>query len=352
MDESATMEPSVIKGLFEQGFMGIEIPEKFGGAGASFLSACLAIEELAKVDASVAVCADVQNTLVNNIIKMWASPAIQERVYPRLATDAVGSFCLSEPGSGSDAFALRTRAEKKGDSYLINGSKAWITNGGEADFFLIMATVDPSLGYKGITCFLAERGMPGLTVGKKEDKMGIRASSTVPLTFEDLRVPASNIVGELGKGYKIAIEILNEGRIGIAAQMLGIAEGAFETAVPYTFSRKQFGQAVGDFQGMQHQQAQCAMEIEATRLLVHNAARRKMAGLPFVAEAAMAKLYASQVAERVASRSVEWMGGMGFVKDMGAEKYYRDVKIGAIYEGTSNIMLTTIAKGIAAQYRK
>jgi alkylation response protein AidB-like acyl-CoA dehydrogenase len=317
MDEKATMDPEIIKGMFDNGFMGIEIPAEYGGSGSSFLAACLAIEELAKVDASVAVCCDVQNTLVNNVFAFYANEEIRARVFPRLASGSVGSFCLSEAGSGSDAFALKTRAEKhsSGDYYTINGSKLWITNAGEADIFLVMANVDPSKGYRGITCFLAERDMLGLSVGKKEDKLGIRASSTCPITFDNLKVPAANVVGEVGKGYKIAIEILNEGRIGIAAQMLGIAEGAYGAAMPYLFERKQFGTHIGEFQGMQHQYAQAAVDIEAARLLTYNAARRKQAGLPFVKEAAMAKLYASQVAERVASKAVEWMGGVGFVKD-------------------------------------
>jgi short/branched chain acyl-CoA dehydrogenase len=352
MDDAAKMDPAIIQGLFQQGFMGIEIPSQYGGVGASFLASCLAVEEVAKVDASVAVMVDVQNTLVNNVFKMYASQDIQERVYPNLATRSIGSFCLSESGSGSDAFALKTKAEKKGDYYVINGSKLWITNGGEAEYFLIMANVDPSAGYRGITCFLADKSMPGLIVGKREDKLGIRASSTVPLTFEDLKVPAKNIVGQVGKGYKIAIEILNEGRIGIAAQMLGIAEGAMEAALPYAYERKQFGQAVGDFQGMQFQFAQAATDIEAARLLVHNAARLKMAGQPFVREAAMAKLYASQVAERTASKAVEWMGGAGFIKDGKVEKFYRDAKIGAIYEGTTNIQLQTIAKLLQNDYKR
>lgn len=354
MDDAAKMDPAVIKGMFENGFMGIEIPSQYGGAGSSFLAACLAVEELAKVDASVAVCADVQNTLVNNVFSFYANDDIKSRTFPRLATDTVGSFCLSEAGSGSDAFALKTRAEKhsSGDYYTINGSKLWITNAGEAGIFLIMANVDPSKGYKGITCFMADREMAGLVVGKKEDKLGIRASSTCPITFENLKVPTKNIIGELGKGYKIAIEILNEGRIGIAAQMLGIAQGAFDATMPYLFERKQFGSPIGEFQGLQHQYAQAAVDIEAARMLVYNAARRKQAGLSFVKEAAMAKLYASQVAERVASKSVEWMGGVGFVKDYPQEKFYRDCKIGAIYEGTSNIQLQTIAKILSTDYKK
>lgn len=331
--------------------MGVEIPEQYGGTGSSFMAACLAVEELAKVDASVAVAADVQNTLVNNIFARFATEEIKAFAFPKLASNTVGSFCLSEAGSGSDAFALKTRADKKGDYFVINGSKSWITNAGEAGLFLIMANVDPSAGYKGITCFLAERDTPGLIIGKKEDKLGIRASSTCSITFDNLKVPSNRIVGELGKGYKIAIETLNEGRIGIAAQMLGIAQGAYNTAMPYVFQRKQFGQFIGDFQGMQHQYASAAVDIEAARLLTYNAARLKMAGQPFVKEAAMAKLYASQVAERVSSKAIEWMGGMGFVKETGAEKYFRDSKIGAIYEGTSNIQLQTIAKLVSSDYK-
>ncbi len=277
---------------------------------------------------------------------------MQERVFPKLATDTVGCFCLSEPGSGSDAFAMKTKAEDKGDHWLINGEKLWITNGGEAGIYVVLANTDFNKGYKGITAFLVEKGMEGVTLGKKEDKLGIRASSTHPIQFENVRVPKENVIGEVGKGYKIAIEILNEGRIGIAAQMLGIAQGAFDAAVPYTFERKQFGQHIGDFQGLQHQYAQAAVEIEAARNMVYNAARMKEAGQNFVTEAAMAKLYASQVAERTASRAIEWMGGVGFTKDYGVEKYFRDCKIGAIYEGTTNIQLTTIGKAIKAKYAK
>lgn len=331
--------------------MGVEIDPKFGGTGSNFLSACLVVEELAKVDASVSVMCDVQNTLVNNVVAFYARPELQERLFPRLATDTVGCFCLSEAGSGSDAFALQTRADDKGDHYVLNGTKMWITNSAEAGIFLIMATVDPSKGYKGITCFAVDKDTAGLTVGKKENKLGIRASSTCPVVLEDVVVPKENVVGEVGRGYKIAIEILNEGRIGIASQMLGIAQGAMDATMPYLFERKQFGEYIGDFQGLQFQYAQAAMEIEAARLLTYNAARLKEAGKPFVKEAAMAKLYASQVAERVASRCVEWLGGVGYTKEFPAEKFYRDCKIGAIYEGTTNIQLQTIAKHVAAQYR-
>ena len=294
----------------------------------------------------------MQNTLVNNVFAFYASKEMQDRIFPKLATDTVGCFCLSEPGSGSDAFAMKTKAEDKGDHWLINGEKLWITNGGEAGIYVVLANTDFSKGYKGITAFLVEKGMEGVSLGKKEDKLGIRASSTHPVIFDNVRVPKENVIGEVGKGYKIAIEILNEGRIGIAAQMLGIAQGAFDIAVPYTFERKQFGQHIGDFQGLQHQYAQAAVEIEAARNMVYNAARMKENGQNFVTEAAMAKLYASQVAERTASRAIEWMGGVGFVKDYGVEKFYRDCKIGAIYEGTTNIQLTTIGKAIKAKYAK
>jgi len=271
---------------------------------------------------------------------------------PRLAKDAVGCFCLSEAGSGSDAFAMKTTAKNAGSHWVLNGSKMWITNSGEATFFLIFANAAPEHGYKGITCFLAEKGMPGLEVGRREDKLGIRASSTCSVTFSDLKIPKENVIGTVGKGYKYAIEILNEGRIGIAAQMIGLAQGAFDVAMPYMMERKQFGQCIGDFQGMQHQYAQIATEIMAGRLLVYQASRMKEAGVPFVKEAAMAKLYCSQIAEKTASKAVEWMGGVGFTKDVAAEKFYRDAKIGSIYEGTSNIQLLTIAKAVGAEYKK
>lgn len=351
MDDSMTMDQGIIDGLFEQGFMGVEIPAEFGGSESNFMSAILLIEELAKVDASVSVMVDVQNTLVNNVFAFYASDTVKQWAFPRLAQNTLGCFCLSEPNAGSDAFALTTKAEDKGDHWLINGQKMWITNSGEAGLFLIFATVDASLGYKGITCFVADRDTPGLEVGKKEDKLGIRASSTCPVSFTDVQVPKDNVVGEIGKGYKIAIEILNEGRVGIGAQMLGLAQGCYDATLPYLFQRKAFGQAIGDFQGMQHQYAQVAVELEAARMLVYNAARRKEAGQAFVKEAAMAKLYASQVAEKTASLCVEWMGGVGFTKDLGIEKFYRDCKIGAIYEGTSNIQKQTIAKLVSTEYK-
>ncbi|KAJ2827198.1 hypothetical protein FBU31_003232 [Coemansia sp. 'formosensis'] len=352
MDEAETMEPSVIRGLFDAGLMGVETSVDLGGAGASFTSAILVVEELAKIDPSVSVLCDVHNTLVNTVFRTYASAELQEKYLPRLSTDALGSFCLTEAAAGSDAFALQTRATAQGSDYVINGAKMWITNSKEADVFLVFATVDPTLGYRGITCFVVDRDTPGLSVAKKEKKLGIRASSTCQVSFDDVRVPAANVVGEVGKGYKIAIEILNEGRIGIAAQMLGLAQGAFDHAMPYLFQRKQFGTKIGDFQGMQHQYAQIATEIEAARLLTYNAARLKEEGKPFAKEAAMAKLYASQVAERASSKAVEWMGGVGFTRDMPVEKYYRDCKIGAIYEGTSNIQLQTIAKTLAKQYQE
>ncbi|KAF9817652.1 hypothetical protein IEO21_03308 [Rhodonia placenta] len=349
MDEAEMMEPELIKALFEQGLMGIETSTDHGGAGSSFMSAIIAIEELAKVDPSVSVMCDVHNTLVNTVIRTYGTQEQQDKWLPQLAESKLGSFCLSEPASGSDAFALQTRAVKDGDHWVLNGSKMWITNSYEAEVFLIFANVDPSKGYKGITCFIATKDM-GIQIAKKEQKLGIRASSTCLISLDDLRVPAENIIGGEGKGYKIAIECLNEGRIGIAAQMLGLAQGAFDKAVPYTYQRTQFGQPVGTFQGLAFQQARAAMEIEAARLLTYNAARRKEEGKPFAREAAMAKLYASEVAQRVSGAAIEWAGGVGFTRETGIEKYWRDSKIGAIYEGTSNIQLQTIAKLIQKQY--
>ncbi|KAJ2721828.1 hypothetical protein GGI07_003711 [Coemansia sp. Benny D115] len=351
MDEAEAMDPSIIRGLFDAGLMGVETPVDLGGAEASFTSAILVIEELAKIDPSVSVLCDVHNTLVNTVFRSYADEALQKKYLPQLSADKLGCFCLSEAVSGSDAFALQTRAVRDGDHYVINGSKMWITNSAEADIFLVFATVDPSKGYKGITCFVVEREM-GVAIAKKEKKLGIRASSTCQLSFDDVRVPASNVLGEVGKGYKIAIEILNEGRIGIAAQMLGLAQGAFDNAMPYLFQRKQFGAFIGDFQAMQHQYAQIAVDIEAARLLTYNAARLKEEGKPFAKEAAMAKLYASQVAERASSKAVEWMGGVGFTREFPVEKFYRDCKIGAIYEGTSNIQLQTIAKFLSKEYKQ
>jgi butyryl-CoA dehydrogenase/short/branched chain acyl-CoA dehydrogenase len=328
--------------------MGIEIPEQYGGGGAKFFEAILAVEELSRVDASSGVIVDVQNTLVNNALLRWGTAEQKKHYLPKMAASTVGAYALSEAGSGSDAFALQTRAELKGSDYVINGRKLWITNAKESGLFVLFATIDPAAGYKGITAFLIEKDFPGFTVGKKEDKLGIRASSTCELILEDCRVPKENILGEPGKGYKIAIETLNEGRIGIGAQMIGVARGAWEFAAKYAQERKQFGKPLADFQGIQFQIAQMATEIEAARLMVYNAARMKDAGMNFVKEAAMTKLFASQVAERVTSLAIEIYGGYGFTKDYPVEKYWRDAKIGKIYEGTSNMQLATIAKLLLA----
>jgi butyryl-CoA dehydrogenase/short/branched chain acyl-CoA dehydrogenase len=344
MDEKGVFEKELIHQFFQLGLMGIEIPEQYGGGGGKFFEAILAVEELSRVDASAGVVVDVQNTLVNNALLRWATEEQKKRYLPRMAADTCGAYALSEAGSGSDAFAMQTRAEAKGSDYVLNGRKLWITNGKEAGVFVLFATVDPSAGYKGITAFIVEKDFPGFTVGKKEDKLGIRASSTCELILEDCRVPKSNVLGEVGKGYKIAIETLNEGRIGIGAQMLGVARGAWEYAAKYSQERKQFGKAIAEFQGIQFQIAQMATEIEAARLMVYNAARMKDAGVPFIKEAAMTKLFCSQVAERVTSLAIEIYGGYGFTKDYPVEKYWRDAKIGKIYEGTSNMQLATIAK--------
>jgi len=344
MDRSAAIDRGLLPGLFELGVMGIEVPAEYGGSGSSFFNAILTIEALANVDPSLSVLVDVQNTLVNNAILRWGTEDQKRRYLPRMCKEWIGSYALSEPSSGSDAFALKARAEQRGDRFVLNGRKLWITNGAESSLFIVFATVDPSQGYRGITAFLVERGFPGFAVGKKEDKLGIRASSTVELILEDYEVPAANVLGEVGRGYKIAIETLNEGRIGIGAQMLGTACGAFEYALGYMRERKQFGKAIADFQGMQFQYARVAMEIEAARLMVYNAARLKDAGQSFVKEAAMAKLFASEVAERTTSQCVEFLGGVGFTKDFPVEKFFRDSKIGKIYEGTSNMQLQTIAK--------
>jgi butyryl-CoA dehydrogenase/short/branched chain acyl-CoA dehydrogenase len=346
MDEAQKLDPEILRQLFELGLMAIEAPLELGGAGASFFSAVLAVEEISRVDPAVAVMVDVQNTLAVNAVLRWASAEQQRMWLPRMAQQAVCAYALSEAGSGSDAFSLTTQAKADGDSYVLNGRKLWISNAMEAEMFLVFATVNPEAGYKGITAFLVERGTAGFTVGHKEDKMGIRASSTCELLFDDCRVPAAQVVGEVGKGYKIAIESLNEGRIGIAAQMLGLAEGAWALAVKYAKERKQFGKAIAEFQAVQFGLAEMATQIEAARMLVYNAARMKGAGVPFVKEAAMAKLFASRVAEDVASRAIEIYGGYGFVKDYPVEKFYRDAKIGAIYEGTSNMQLATIGKAI------
>ena len=344
MDEKGVFDKSLVEQFFQLGLMGIEVPEQFGGAGGKFLEAILAVEELSRADASAGVVVDVQNTLVNNALLRWANPEQKKNYLSRMAADAVGAYALSEAGSGSDAFALQTRAELKGSDYVLNGRKLWITNAKEAGIFVLFATVDPAAGYKGITAFIVEKEFPGFTVGKKEDKLGIRASSTCELILEDCRIPKNNVLGEVGKGYKIAIETLNEGRIGIGAQMLGVARGAWEYAAKYAQERKQFGKSIAEFQGIQFQLAQMATEIEAARLMVYNAARMKDAGVPFVKEAAMTKLFCSLVAERVTSLAIEIYGGAGFTKDYPVEKYWRDAKIGKIYEGTSNMQLSTIAK--------
>ena len=348
MEHNSKLDADLIKQCFELGLMAIESPEEYGGAGSTIFNAILAIEELARVDASVSVFVDVHNTLVTNAFMRWASDEQKKKYLPQLATGKVGAYALSEAGSGSDAFALKTRAVDNGDHYSITGQKLWITNGNEAEIFLIFATIDPDAGYRGITAFIVEKGFEGFSVGKKEDKLGIRASSTTELILDNCRVPKENVLGEAGKGYKVSIETLNEGRIGIAAQMLGIAQGAYEAALKYTAEREQFGGPLNSFQAVQFQLAEMAVEIEATRLLVYNAARLKDAGKPFLKEAAMAKLYSSRCAERVASKAIELYGGYGYVKDYPVEKFWRDSKIGSIYEGTSNMQLQTIAKLITS----
>ena len=344
MEEHAKLDPTLIKQCFDLGLMGIETPEEYGGAGASFFTAILAVEELSRVDASVGVLVDVQNTLVNNALVRWGSEDQKHTYLPQLATEKVGAYALSEAGSGSDAFAMQTRAVADGDHYLINGRKLWITNGNEAEIFVVFANANPEAGYRGITAFIVEKSAPGFTVGKKENKLGIRASSTVELIFEDCRVPKENVLGEFGKGYKVSIETLNEGRIGIGAQMIGIARGALDAALAYTGEREQFGKSINQFQGVQFQLAEMATDLEAARLLVYNAARMKDSGQNFVKEAAIAKLFASRAAERISSKAIELYGGYGYVKDYPVEKFWRDSKIGAIYEGTSNMQLQTIAK--------
>ncbi|HST59888.1 MAG TPA: acyl-CoA dehydrogenase [Longimicrobium sp.] len=346
MDEKQQMDPALIPQFFELGLMGIEVPEELGGTGASFFTAALVVEELSKVDASVGVLVDVQNTLVNNAFLRWGSPELQQKYLPQLTSEKVGAYALSEAGSGSDAFALATRAVKADGGYRLTGQKLWITNGGEAEIFIVFANADPSAGYKGITAFIVEKGFDGFSVGKKEDKLGIRASSTTELVLQDVFVPAENVLGEVGKGYKTAIETLNEGRIGIGAQMVGISQGALDATVKYVQEREQFGKRIGDFQGVQFQLAQMATEVEASRLMVYNAARLKDAGQPFLQEAAMAKLFSSQVAQRVTSTAIDLFGGYGFTREYPVEKFYRDSKIGTIYEGTSNMQLQTIAKNL------
>ncbi|UCF66002.1 MAG: acyl-CoA dehydrogenase [bacterium] len=346
MDQEGAFKPDIIKQFFELGLMGIEIPEEFGGAGSSFFMSIIAIEALAMVDASAAIYMDVQNTLVNNAILNWGSDSLKKKYLPQLATEKLGAYALSEAGSGSDAFALRAKAEDKGDHFLLNGQKLWITNGGEADLFIIFATVNPEAGYKGITAFLVERGFEGFSVGKKEDKLGIRASSTCELIMDNCKVPKENVIGEVGKGYKVAIETLNEGRIGIGAQMLGISEAALNYALTYSKEREQFGRPIAEFQAIQFQLGEIATQLEAGRLLVYNAARLKDNGEKFVKEAAMAKLFTSRMAETVTSQVLEIYGGYGYTKEYPVEKLYRDAKIGQIYEGTSNMQVQTIAKFI------
>eukprot|EP00924_Labyrinthula_sp_SR-Ha-C_P016638 snap_masked-scaffold_6-processed-gene-10.7-mRNA-1 protein AED:0.01 eAED:0.01 QI:0/-1/0/1/-1/1/1/0/423 len=351
MDNNSKTDPSLLQSLFENGFMGIEVPEEYDGAGASFLSNVLAIEEFARVDPSMSVCIAIQNTLVNNFFKLYASEDLKQKYLTQLATSKVGSFCLSEGSAGSDAFALKTRASENSDgSFSITGEKMWITNSAEAEIYLVMANLNPDLGYKGITCFVVDRDTPGFSVSKPENKLGIRASSTCVLTFDDVQVPKENLLGERGKGYKYAIGTLNEGRIAIAAQMLGLAQGAFDATLPYLGERKQFGQSIGKFQGMELQYAAAASKIEAARLMVYNAARKKENGEEFLKEASMAKWYAAEVAAEVSRSCVEWMGGVGFTKEFPQEKFYRDSLIGGIYEGTSNIQLQTIAKVLQKEY--
>jgi len=344
MDEQSKLRPELLKQLFELGLMGIEIPEEYGGQGGSFFQCVLAVEEISAVDPSVGVVVDVQNTIVNNALLRWGTAEQKRQYLPGLAADTVGCYALSEAGSGSDAFALATHAVDEGDHFLLTGRKLWISNAAEGGVFLLFANVNPSAGYKGITAFIVERNFPGFQVGKKEDKLGLRASSTCELILDNCRVPRANVLGEVGKGYKIAIETLNEGRIAIGAQMIGLARGAHEHAVAYAKQRKQFGKTIGEYQGVQFPLAAMATQIEAARLLVYNAARMRDAGLPFVTEAAMAKLFSSDIAEKAASLAIEVFGGIGITKDCPAEKLYRDVKIGRIYEGTSNMQLLTIGK--------
>jgi len=344
MDDAGIFRQELLAEMFDLGLMAVDVPEEYGGQGGSFFQAILAIEELAKVDPSASVIVDVQNTLFNNALVRWGNDDQRRRWLPRAAKDAIASYALSEAGSGSDAFALTTRALEAGNEYRLTGRKLWITNAAEASLFLLFATVNPEAGYKGITAFLIERDFPGFVVGKKEDKLGIRASSTCELILDDCRAPKSSVIGEVGQGYKIAIETLNQGRIGIGAQMTGLAEGALGHALAYARQRKQFGKPIAEFQGVQFELAEMAVEVEAARLMVYNAARLKDAGRPYLMEAAMCKYYASQIAERVASRAIEVLGGVGFTKDYPVEKLYRDAKIGRIYEGTSNMQRLTIAK--------
>ena len=350
MEESAQLSPTLLKQLFDLGIMGIEVPESFGGAGGNVFLSVIAIEELARVDPSVSVVVDVQNTLVINALNRWGSDDILSRFLPKLATDTIGAYALSESGSGSDAFAMTTTARNDGTFFVLNGRKLWITNANEANVFIVFASTDTNAGYRGVTAFLIERGFDGFSIGKKEDKLGIRASSTCELILEDCRVPAANLLGEIGLGYKVAIETLNEGRIGIGAQMVGLAQGALDHALAYVRERKQFGKSISEFQAVQFQLAQAATELEAARLMTYNAARLRDAGKPFLMEGAMAKLYSSQMAERVTSLAVQLFGGVGYTKDYPVEKLYRDAKIGQIYEGTSNLQLQTIAKQLQLRH--
>jgi butyryl-CoA dehydrogenase/short/branched chain acyl-CoA dehydrogenase len=352
MDKAGQLMPELVSQLFTQGLMGIEVPEAFGGAGASIFMSCMAIEALASVDPSVSVLVDVQNTLVNNALVRFGTPEQQAKYLPLMTSEWVGSYCLSEPSSGSDAFAMRSRAERTANGWKLTGQKMWITNARESSLFLVFANTDFTRGYKGITGFLVEKGTPGFEIGKKEDKLGIRASSTCEITFDGVELSEDAVLGEVGKGYRIAIETLNEGRIGIGAQMLGLAQGAFDYAMTYMMGREQFGQPIASFQGMQFQYADLATRIEMARLLVYNAARLKDAGLPFLKEAAMAKLVASQTAEAAASAAIEFCGGVGFTTEYPLEKFYRDAKIGTIYEGTSNMQRMTIAKQLVSEYQR
>ncbi len=344
MDQKAQFKKEILDQFFELGLMGVEVPEEYGGVGGSFFMSILAIEALAQVDASAAIYVDVQNTLVNNAFLRWGNQEIKKKCLPQLAQEKIGAYALSEPGSGSDAFGLKARAVEKGDHFVLNGTKLWITNAAEADIFIIFANANPELGYKGITAFIVERGFPGFSVGKKEDKLGIRASSTCELILQDCIVPKENVLGETGKGYKVAIETLNEGRIGIGAQMIGVMEGSLQAGMQYARERQQFGQPIAKFQGVQFQIAEAAIQLEASRTLVYNAARLKDAGKDYLKEAAMAKWFSSVNAEKVTSRMIEIFGGNGYTKEFPVEKFYRDAKIGQIYEGTSNMQLATIAK--------
>lgn len=350
MDQTNQFEQSIIDGLFANGLMGIETDTELGGSGCNFMTTILVVEELAKVDPAVAAYVDIHNTLVNSLLKKVGSKEQKEKYLPLLATKYAGSFALTEPGAGSDAFSLKTNAKKEGSNYIINGTKMWISNSDVAGVFLVFANADPSSGYKGITTFIVDRDTPGLTVAKKEDKLGIRASGTCMVHFENVKIPEENLLGEFGKGYQYAAGFLNEGRIAIGAQMVGLAQGCFDATIPYLLERKQFGQDVYSFQGMQYQIANVATQIECARLLTYNAARMQEAGLPYTKEAAMAKFYAADIAQTVTVKCIDWMGGVGFTKEFPQEKFYRDVKIGSIYEGTANMQLSTIAKLIRKEY--